>query len=396
MTAVSTRQTGELDAASFRAALGNYPTGVVVVTAETDEGPVGMVIGSFTSVSLSPPLVAFLPTRTSRTFARLREASSFCVNVLSADQEELVRALATEGSAALGAVPLRPAPSGAPIIDGVVAWIDCTPEDVREAGDHFIVLGRVTDIGIENEGVPLLFFQGGYGRFATGSLVLERGGQELLDTVRLALDLRDQLEEVAELLQCECSVIAMDGDEGVFVASAVASGLVAAAPIGARIPISAPLQALFVSPEGPVTRERWLGSLVRDQAAHDEACAMLDRVAARGWSVCLVSGDGTPDIDAAVRDYASGPRTPARERAFFATVTSMTLEREPHEIDPDASYLVSDVAVAARGPAISDGALVLKLGQLAEPVRGEKLLEWIERLQDLADLFERARAGSSA
>lgn len=392
MTGASTHRTGEIDPASFRAALGNYPTGVVVVTAETEDGPVGMVIGSFTSVSLSPPLVAFLPARTSSTFARLRTASSFCVNVLSAEQEGLCRALGTEGSAALGSVRLRPAPSGAPIIDGVVAWIDCTPADIHEAGDHFIVLGRVVDIGIENEGVPLLFFQGGYGRFATGSLVLERGGQELLDSVRLALDLRKELEEVAEQLQCECSVIAMDGDEGVFVASAVASGLVAAAPIGARLPIAAPIQALFVSDTGPVTRERWLGCLGSDQEAREEASAMLDRAAARGWSVGVAEGDGVPDIDAAVRDYASGPRTPGRERAFLAAATAMAVTREPREIDPDGTYLVSDVAVAVPGAAPGEVSLVLKLGQLADPVPGAQLLEGIARLQAVAGRFALTRS----
>ena len=394
MNAVSTRQADQLDPMRFRAVLGHYPTGVVVVTAQCEDGPVGMVIGSFTSVSLDPPLVAFLPAKTSSTYARLREASSFCVNVLAAGQEELCRTIAAQGSTALETVQLRAAPSGAPIIDGVVAWIDCTPEDVHEAGDHFIVLGRVTDTGIENEGVPLLFFQGGYGGFATGSLVLQRGGQGLVDALRLALDRREELEHVAEELNCECAVIAMDGDEGVFVASAVASGLVAAAPIGARIPISAPLQALLVSDDGPVTRERWLGPLGRDQAARDEACAMLDRVAARGWSVGVIDGDRTPDMDAATRDYASGPRTPARERAFLAAVASMAMEREPCEIDPDADYRISYVAVAVGGRAPGDGTLVLKLGQLEGPVRGTQVLEWIDRLEDMAERFEQASAAS--
>jgi flavin reductase (DIM6/NTAB) family NADH-FMN oxidoreductase RutF len=394
MSTASTCQGWDLDSAQFRAVLGNYPTGVVVVTAQCEDGPVGMVIGSFTSVSLNPPLVAFLPMKTSRTYERLRTASSFCVNVLSASQEEVCRAIATEGSAALESIRLRPAPSGAPILDGVVAWIDCAPGDVHEAGDHFIVLGRVTDTGIESEGVPLLFFQGGYGGFAAGSLVLQRGGQGLVAAVRLALNQRAQLEEIAEELKCECTVIAMDGDEGVFVASAAASGLVAAAPIGARIPISAPLQGLFVSDAGPVTRERWLSSLGRDQVARDDACAMLDRVAARGWSVGVIDGEKGPDMDSVTRDYASGPRTPARERAFLATV-SMGMEREPCEIQPDADYRISYVAVAVQGRAPEDPVLVLKLGQLNGPVRGVQVLDWIARLKGMAERFEQARTASA-
>lgn len=74
------------DAAKFREVLGHYPTGVVVVTGIAADGaPSGMVIGSFTSVSLEPPVVAYLPGKSSRSFARLREAETFCVNVLSAD-----------------------------------------------------------------------------------------------------------------------------------------------------------------------------------------------------------------------------------------------------------------------------------------------------------------------
>ena len=77
-------------ASEFRETLGHYPTGVAVVTAVAgDGGPAGMVVGSFTSVSLDPPLVAFLPTKDSGSWARLATADRFCVNVLAADQEDL-------------------------------------------------------------------------------------------------------------------------------------------------------------------------------------------------------------------------------------------------------------------------------------------------------------------
>ena len=77
----------------FRTILGHYPTCVVVVTALDAAGsPTGMTVGSFTSVSLDPPMIGFLPTRDSRSFRRLRGATSFCVNVLAADQEWLCQA----------------------------------------------------------------------------------------------------------------------------------------------------------------------------------------------------------------------------------------------------------------------------------------------------------------
>lgn len=369
------------DSETFRAVLGNYPTGVVVVTAMADGEPVGMVIGSFTSVSLDPPLVAFLPTKGSSTFKRIRPASSFCVNVLSGGQEAMCRDIFARGSDALADMTLRSAPSGSPIIEGVVAWIDCEPDQIHEAGDHYIVLGRVRAMGVEQEGLPLLFFQGGYGRFAPGSLVLERGGHELVASVQRALDMRHHLEDLAEALQCECSVLALDGDEGVFVASAAASGIAAAAPIGARLPVAAPFQALFVSDDGPVTPSAWLGSLGRDQAAKQEAMAVLERVTARGWSLTVHLGDGVPDVDAVVRDYASCPRTPARERAYLETVKAMPMVRDPEAIDPSGSYMVSDIAVAVPEPAGKGITMVVKLGQLPGPVAGSRVLEWIDRLQ---------------
>src|SRR3954468_8026285 len=74
----------------------HVPTGVVIVTAMTENGPVGMSVGSFTSVSLDPPMVAFLPDQTSSTFARIRAAGHFCVNVLGADQADLCRRFAAK------------------------------------------------------------------------------------------------------------------------------------------------------------------------------------------------------------------------------------------------------------------------------------------------------------
>ena len=82
--------TRSIDPLRYREVMGHYPTGVTVVTGFAEGGePVGMVVGTFTSVSLDPPLVAFLPTVASQTFARLRTAEAFCINVLAHDQVEL-------------------------------------------------------------------------------------------------------------------------------------------------------------------------------------------------------------------------------------------------------------------------------------------------------------------
>jgi flavin reductase (DIM6/NTAB) family NADH-FMN oxidoreductase RutF len=152
----------------FRRVLGHFPTGVVIVTAVYDGRPAGMAIGSFTSVSLDPPLVAILPAKTSTSWPAIEAAGAFCVNILSAGQEALCRTFATSGADKFAGVSWRAAPSGAPALAGALAWIDCTLEQVVEAGDHFIALGRVTALDVadpdeDHVSGPLVFFQGGYG-----------------------------------------------------------------------------------------------------------------------------------------------------------------------------------------------------------------------------------------
>lgn len=162
----STRSSTNADARHFRTVLGNYPTGVVVITA-IDEGgaPAGMAVGSFTSVSLDPPLVAFLPDKSSTSFPKIRTASSFCVNVLASDQEDVCRGFARSGGDKFAGVSWSPTASGAPRLDGVSAWIDCEFESITEAGDHYIVLGRVLELEAPGPPLPLVFFRGAYGHF---------------------------------------------------------------------------------------------------------------------------------------------------------------------------------------------------------------------------------------
>mgnify|MGYP003712026671 CR=1 FL=1 len=156
-----------IDSATFRRVLGHYPTGVCVVTASAEDGaPVGMVVGSFTSVSLDPPLVAFFPAKSSGSWPRIQQIGRFCVNVLASDQQPLCRQLAAPGPDKFAGVSHRVSDNGSPIIDNVVAWIDCSLHAVHEAGDHYIVLGEVVALEVERPDRPLLFFQGNYGAFA--------------------------------------------------------------------------------------------------------------------------------------------------------------------------------------------------------------------------------------
>lgn len=154
------------DSAKFRQVLGHFPTGVTVITAAPDSGPVGLAVGSFASVSLDPPLVAFFPDKGSSSWPLIEAAGAFCVNILAEDQEDVCRRFASKGDDKFAGLGWKPAGSGAPRLDGVLAWIDCDIDSVVEAGDHFCVMGRVRDLEVGHNGAPLLFFRGGYGRFA--------------------------------------------------------------------------------------------------------------------------------------------------------------------------------------------------------------------------------------
>jgi len=147
----------------FRDVLGRYASGVTVVTTMWAGQPVGMTCQSFTSVSLDPPLVAFLPTKQSRAFASIQRSGTFCVNFLSAGQEELSNAFASRGDDKFAGVEWsRSAETGSPLLAGIVGHVDCTVHAVREAGDHYLVMGKVVDLAVGAAEEPLLFYRGDY------------------------------------------------------------------------------------------------------------------------------------------------------------------------------------------------------------------------------------------
>jgi 3-hydroxy-9,10-secoandrosta-1,3,5(10)-triene-9,17-dione monooxygenase reductase component len=158
----------QLDDARFRQVLGHFPTGVTIITGTADGDPHGVTIGSFTSVSLDPPLVGFLPMASSISWQNISRSGRFCVNVLAADQGDLCwRFAKPPEDTRFEDVPWHPSPLGSPILAGAIAWIDCSIEEVYEMGDHLFVLGRVNGLdtwdGAEPE--PLLFFRGKLGGF---------------------------------------------------------------------------------------------------------------------------------------------------------------------------------------------------------------------------------------
>ncbi|MGN6357811.1 MAG: flavin reductase family protein [Novosphingobium sp.] len=156
-----------IEAAEFRQVLGYYPTGVSAITAMgADGGPIGMVVGTFSSVSLDPPLVGFLPDKNSSTWPRLEAAGRFCVNVLASDQQGVCRQLASKGPDKFAEVEYTVSDHNLPVIAGALATIECALHSVTDAGDHFFVLGRVLRLEAARDADPMLFFRGRYGGFA--------------------------------------------------------------------------------------------------------------------------------------------------------------------------------------------------------------------------------------
>jgi 3-hydroxy-9,10-secoandrosta-1,3,5(10)-triene-9,17-dione monooxygenase reductase component len=156
----------EIDGRRFRTALGQFCSGVVVATGCLEGAPAGFAAQSFSSLSLDPPLIALFPARTSTSWPKLRDSGSFCINILAADQKPVCDLFAKSGIDKFAELAWRPGVTGSPVLDGVLAYIDCTLEAEHDAGDHTIAVGRVRDLEIlDPAGAPLLFFRGQYGQF---------------------------------------------------------------------------------------------------------------------------------------------------------------------------------------------------------------------------------------
>lgn len=146
----------------MRRVLGSFASGVVIVTGDDDGAPVGFTCQSFASVSLDPPLVLFCPAHTSFSWPRIRTSGRFAVNVLADDQQHVSARFAVKGTDKFTGLAWYETPWG-PAIEGTLATVLCTVQDVHVAGDHDIVVGRVQQLVTHREDAPLLFFRGAFG-----------------------------------------------------------------------------------------------------------------------------------------------------------------------------------------------------------------------------------------
>ncbi len=372
-----------IDPLLFRETLGHYPTGVAVVTAMTeDAGPAGMVVGTFSSVSLDPPLVAFFPATNSGSFAQLREARAFAVNVLACDQEDLCRQFVSGGRDKFAGVEWWTGPLGSPILAGVVSWVECSFEEVRRAGDHFIVLGRVHDLAVERVGLPLLFFQGGYGRFAPGSFV-PGPDPELIQAVQEAQGIRPDLEALAAEYGVNCSVLVSLRGDAVQVLASHGGWHDEPFPLGHRQPLIPPMGAAFLvnSPEEEV--EVWLGRAPEDNPHGREAYqVLLHQVRERGYTLMGLDTQLLGRQQEVLSRFERTDRLPRHERAL-REATSALMDIFCPDLIPGRRYDLASLVVPVEVPK-GRPAMAIRMGAVPPSASTEQIEEWLGALRSIA------------
>ncbi|MGE2732168.1 flavin reductase family protein [Mycolicibacterium vaccae] len=152
--------------AQYRAVMGNFPTGVVVVTGMSDGVPVGLTVQSFMSLSLDPPMVLLSVDRKSTTWPLIAAGARFAVNVMASDQQAVALAFAKSGTDKFAGMRWDLAPvTGAPLLSGCQAWVEAQVVDTFDGGDHVIVTADVLSMRPGDDGSePLVFFRSNFRR----------------------------------------------------------------------------------------------------------------------------------------------------------------------------------------------------------------------------------------
>lgn len=151
------------DSNEFRTVLGHFATGVTVVTTHDGEGNFfGLTANAFSSVSLDPPLVVVCVDKRAESLGAIEASGAYNVNILSKEQEPLSRAFAKSGEDKFAGLAYEVASNGAPILKDSLGHLVCTVDQRVEAGDHVLFIGRVTELAMDHEANPLLYFRGGY------------------------------------------------------------------------------------------------------------------------------------------------------------------------------------------------------------------------------------------
>lgn len=374
------RYEGANNSRYFRDVLGNVPTAVVAITAmDVDGQPTGMTVGSFISVSLDPPLVAFLPDKSSSTFPKIRESGRFCANILTANQEDVCRQLSLKGVDKFARLRWEESALGTPHLAGAIGWIDCTISDIHDAGDHFIVVGAVDSLRADHRDSPLIFLRGGYGRFASTSLAAPAEA-DLYHPMRIVDQAFPAMQAAADDLGVEVLASTSIGDQLVLVGSSQATGI--SSPfylrLGQRMPFRPPLAMPLIAWRGEREIQRWIDRA--DEAiSASQLSEMVTRVRNRGWSLVLRSPEQVR-FERAVADLPLLDATAEKIAEVNDATRGLRLDNyEPGMIDPDATYSVRLITAPVFEES-GDVTVVLSLYQLPRELSGAEVLRYGDRL----------------
>ncbi len=381
-----------IDKGLFREVMGHYPTGVAVVTGRADDGELlALVVGTFSSVSLEPPLVSFMPMKTSKSFDKLRRCDSVCINILGGEQEELVSTIARRWENKFDGIDWFASPSGDPVLEQSVAWIDARITNTVDAGDHWIVLCGVDDMAVTNPVAPLIYFQGGYGSFVSTSL-MARMDHEILDEIQDAEIARPHVEALAQHIGCEVILYtAISRDEMATVLSAVGPGVERENGLARRIPIVPPIGDSIVFDLSGDEQEQWLANARGvDESVKEHYRQRITFLRTHGYVLSLLPQEGIAAYDPmceATRRYESSRLTPRQERDIRASIVESTVDYRPRELDAEGRYNVGSVVLPVRD---RDGnhTLTLRLAQLPMRASGAVVAEWISKAESVVEVLE--------
>ena len=326
-----------------------------------------------------------MPDRSSSSWPKFRDSGAFCVNILGAEQESVCRAFAMKGGDKFAELSWRPAGSGSPILDGVLAWIDCDLDVVHEAGDHYIVIGRVRELDIGTPALPLVFFQGGYGRFT--SLSIAAWESDLGVQMRSADLARPHMEALADELQVECVASAVVGDEMVLVARAGAlSAPTLPTAVGIRIPFEPPMGTAFVAWAPEAAQRAWFDAL--GPAKTPEIVAALERTLAdvRDAGYSVARGHRWHREAAQVLTAGEPGRRDDTAQQMHTLIAALPPDYESPRVDSDDVRTVSTPVLGPSGNAV----LVLSATVAGRRALTDDLPWTVERLRSAAAAVSKA------
>ncbi|BAU96754.1 flavin reductase [Corynebacterium suranareeae] len=386
----------KFDPKTFRNVMGHYPTGVAIVTGRANNGDLlAMVVGTFSSVSLDPPLVSFMPMKSSKTFARMRECSSLCINIVGGEQEEEMLGIARRWENKLDGVDWYMSPSGDPVLKNAIAWIDTSISSIIEAGDHWITLCEVHDMEITNPVSPLLFFQGGYGSFV-GTSLIARLSHEILPAIHAAHSAGNSLDTLAQTIGCEVSVFAaVSEDEFATVFHALAPGATEEQSFASRLPIVPPIGDTYMFNKSAEVQERWFRKL-NDPSEEilETHRKRLNLVKENMYLIAHLPDEGSSAYEQMVKaskEYKNARLTPADERAIHQLIGSTTVDYKQRELLDDKRYNIGSIVFPVKDPN-GDFTMTLRIGQLPQNVRGSTVTHWIDLCREIVKEIERTNS----